>query len=109
MAELHDLQTLAASNTGRFPNGMQVEQVNDAARELEAMIARFVGGLHDGETLTVFGAPRYYHFPVPLVTGSVDDFLNLDYKAESHRSERYRRTAYDSETNTATYTYERTE
>jgi hypothetical protein len=40
MAELHDLSTLAAANTGRFPNGMQVEQLNDAARELEAMIAR---------------------------------------------------------------------
>lgn len=40
MAELNDLSTLAASNTGRFPNGMQVEQINDAARELEAMIAR---------------------------------------------------------------------
>jgi hypothetical protein len=40
MAELRDLQTSANANTGRFPNGMQVEQVNDAARELEAMIGR---------------------------------------------------------------------
>lgn len=40
MAELRDLSTSAASNTGRFPNGMQVDAVNDAARELEAMIGR---------------------------------------------------------------------
>jgi hypothetical protein len=40
MAELNDLTTTAATNTGRFPNGMPVEQLNDASRELEAMMGR---------------------------------------------------------------------
>ncbi len=40
MAELNDLSTSAASNTGRFPNGMNIDQLNDASRELEAMQAR---------------------------------------------------------------------
>lgn len=40
MAEIKDLFVTAANNTGRFPNGMQVSQVNDSCRELEAMLAR---------------------------------------------------------------------
>ncbi len=40
MAELTDLSTSANANVARFPNGMPVAQVNDAARELEAMIGR---------------------------------------------------------------------
>lgn len=40
MAELIDLATTAAGNTARFPENMQFRAVNDAARELEAMIAR---------------------------------------------------------------------
>lgn len=41
MAELNDLQITDANNTGRFPNGMQVEQINDAARALEGMLGRW--------------------------------------------------------------------
>jgi hypothetical protein len=40
MAELFDLSETAASNTARFPEGMQFRTVNDSARELEAMVAR---------------------------------------------------------------------
>lgn len=40
MAELIDLAVTAAGNTARFPENMQFRAVNDAARELEAMIAR---------------------------------------------------------------------
>ena len=40
MAEIKDLNVTAANNTGRFPNGVLVAQVNDSARELEAMLAR---------------------------------------------------------------------
>lgn len=40
MAELHDLAITAGNNTARFPEGMAVAGINDAARELEAMIGR---------------------------------------------------------------------
>ena len=40
MAEIQDLAVTAAGNTARFPEGMQFRNVNDSARELEAMIAR---------------------------------------------------------------------
>lgn len=40
MAEISDLAVLDANNTGRFPNGMPVTSINDAARALEGIIAR---------------------------------------------------------------------
>lgn len=40
MAELDDLSTTDASNTGRFPENMQFRNVNDSGRALEGMIAR---------------------------------------------------------------------
>lgn len=42
MAEIDDLNTTDASNTARFPEGMLPSAVNDAARALEGMLARFV-------------------------------------------------------------------
>lgn len=40
MAELADLRTLDAANTGRFPEGMTVPEINDGARALEGILAR---------------------------------------------------------------------
>lgn len=40
MAEINDLSVTAASNTGRFPEGMSIPALNNGARELEAMLAR---------------------------------------------------------------------
>ena len=40
MAEIFDLDATAANNTARFPENMQFRNVNDSARELEAMVAR---------------------------------------------------------------------
>lgn len=40
MGEINDLQIAANNNTSLFPNGMLIDQVNEAARELQAMIAR---------------------------------------------------------------------
>jgi len=42
MSEIHDLAIAAANNTDRFPEGMAINDVNDSARELEAMLGRFV-------------------------------------------------------------------
>ena len=41
MAEISDLAALAANNTARFGEGQIVPQINDGARELEAMLARW--------------------------------------------------------------------
>lgn len=72
------------------------------------MIARFVGGTEDGTTRVIPHGSRYYLVPLPPTTGSIEDFLNLDYEPE-YKTQFYRRTAYDHDTHTATYTYERTE
>jgi hypothetical protein len=40
MAEINDLNVNPATNTGRFPEGMLVPQINDAGRDLEAALAR---------------------------------------------------------------------
>lgn len=41
MAEITDLAANAALNTARFPEGMLVPSINNGARELEAMLARW--------------------------------------------------------------------
>jgi hypothetical protein len=41
MAEINDLSVTAASNTGRFPEGQPIPSINNGARELEAMTARY--------------------------------------------------------------------
>lgn len=40
MAELFDLNILDANNTGRWPDGMSVQSVNDSGRAMEGMHAR---------------------------------------------------------------------
>lgn len=58
MAELNDLSTSAASNTARFPEAMARSQVNNSARELEAILARADkdnnGSLTTGGTSTAY-------------------------------------------------------
>lgn len=41
MSEINDLDIVDANNTGRFPEGMLASDVNDSARELEGIIARW--------------------------------------------------------------------
>lgn len=40
MAEMSDLAVLDASNTGRWPEGMNIQDTNDAGRALEGILAR---------------------------------------------------------------------
>lgn len=58
MAEISDLRTAAANNTGRFPEGMLAPSLNDGARELEAIIARwfndFNGSIVSSGTSTAY-------------------------------------------------------
>jgi hypothetical protein len=41
LAEISDLAVLAANNTARFGEGQLVPAINDGARELEAIVARW--------------------------------------------------------------------
>lgn len=51
MAEISDLQVLDANNTARFPDGMNFYDVNDSARALEGILARWFRDL-SGYTIT---------------------------------------------------------
>lgn len=52
MAEINDLSTTDASNTARFPEGMNLSAVNNGARALEGMIARGLKDTIDGSATT---------------------------------------------------------
>lgn len=58
MAELNDLNENDASNTARFPNGMQVAALSDGARALEGLLGRDNkdrnGSLATGGTATAY-------------------------------------------------------
>jgi len=71
------------------------------------MMARFVGGVANGERRFVVHATRRYCFPVAPKSASLEDYLNLDYKPE-YKTDLYRRVWYDSEYDEAVYLYERT-
>lgn len=57
MAEINDLSPTAASNTARFPESMRVNAINNQARELEAIIARFYQDLNG--SVAVSGTDTY--------------------------------------------------
>lgn len=58
MAEISDLAVLDANNTARFPDGMPVTNINDSARALEGIIARYHrdtnGSIITGGTSTAY-------------------------------------------------------
>ena len=56
MAEIHDLSVTDASNTGRFPEGQAPSTVNDGARALEGMVARFYFDFAGGPAATLSGS-----------------------------------------------------
>lgn len=58
MAEISDLSVLDANNTARFPDGMPITSVNDSARALEGLLARWSkdinGSIITGGTATAY-------------------------------------------------------
>lgn len=56
MAEIHDLDPTDASNTGRFPENQAPSTVNDGARALEGLIARWESDQDYSVTATVSGS-----------------------------------------------------
>ena len=67
MAEINDLAITAGNNTGRFPEGMAVSAVNDAARELEAMLGRFSKDL-EGANVSSGSSTAYLLNPYRSIT-----------------------------------------
>ncbi|MCE2482981.1 MAG: collagen-like protein [Alphaproteobacteria bacterium] len=70
MAEIKDLEIVDADNTRRWPEGMAPSRVNNSARALEGMLARFVrdtsgelvaGGTAAAMTLATKRAIAAYH------------------------------------------------
>ncbi len=71
MAEINDLNVVDAGNTGRFPEGQSAPSLNDGARALEGLIARWHkdtdGSLTTGGTGTAYTltpnrvVPAYYN------------------------------------------------
>lgn len=59
MADITDLSTTDASNTGRFPEGMAPSDVNDGARALEGIIARWARDFGDGFVTTGGSSTAY--------------------------------------------------
>lgn len=79
MAELFDLDTTASNNTARFPENMQFRNVNDSARELEAMLARDFKDTNG--TLTTSGSSNAYTLTPNRTILSLTDGLNIAFKA----------------------------
>jgi microcystin-dependent protein len=79
MAEIKDLSTSAASNTTRFPENMQFRNVNDSARELEAMIAREFKDRN--MTLTASGSSGAFTVTTNQTITSLYDGLVIGFQA----------------------------
>jgi len=56
LAEIHDLDVTDASNTGRFPENMAPSAVNNGARALEGLLARFYFDLATAPLATLSGS-----------------------------------------------------
>lgn len=58
MAEVADLQVIDADNIGRFPEGQLLPTLNNGARALEAMLARYIKDIN-GSLVSTGTAPAY--------------------------------------------------
>ncbi len=79
MAEIFDLSETAASNTARFPEGMQFRTVNDSARELEAMVARTYKDTNG--SLTSGGSANAYTLTPKRTIASLVDSIVIAFEA----------------------------
>ena len=79
MAEIDDLEIVDASNTARFPENQAPSTVNDGARALEGIIARWNKDL-DGSVLTTGTATAYVYAANQTLTAYADGLtLGVDF------------------------------
>ncbi len=78
-AEIEDLDTTDASNTARFPEGMAPSAVNNGARALEGLLARFYNDL--GCRISTAGSSNAYTLAASQAVTSYFDGLILCFDA----------------------------
>lgn len=79
MAEINDLSVTDASNTARFPEGMAPSAVNDAARALEGIIARWSKDING--SLVATGSSNAYAVAANQTLSAYYDGLRLCFEA----------------------------
>lgn len=79
MAEIEDLNVTDASNTGRFPENQAPSTVNDGARALEGLLARFHEDLGARKAST--GSANAYVFAAAQTLGAYYDGLLIGFDA----------------------------
>lgn len=80
-AEINDLNQVDANNTGRFPENMAPSAVNDGARALEGIIARFYGDI--GGRVVTGGSATAYTYAATQTIGAYYDGLILTFDAHT--------------------------
>jgi len=80
-AEINDLNQVDANNTARFPEGQSPGSVNDAARALEGIIARFYGDI--GGRVTTTGTATAYAYAATQAISALYDGLILTFDAHT--------------------------
>ena len=78
-AEIEDLDTSDAANTGRFPENMAPSAVNNGARALEGLLARFYNDI--GCRISTGGSANAYTFAASQAITSYYDGLILCFDA----------------------------
>jgi hypothetical protein len=79
MAEISDLNVADASNTARFPEGMSPGAVNDGARALEGILARWFKDTNG--SLTSSGSSNAFAVTSNRTISSMVDGTRLSFKA----------------------------
>jgi len=79
MAEIDDLNTTDASNTARFPEGQAASTVNNGARALEGLLARFHEDLGARKSST--GSANAYAFAAAQTIAAYYDGLIIGFDA----------------------------
>ena len=77
MAEIHDLDTTDANNTGRFPENQAPSTVNDGARALEGIIARWEEDTNFSKVATLSGSVIQWtaHRTSLTLTGTTSNYV----------------------------------
>ena len=73
-AEINSLDPVDANNTARFPENMAPSAVNDAARALEGIIARFYGDL-SGKIVTTGTSTAYAYAATQTISAYYDGLI----------------------------------
>lgn len=83
-AEINSLDPVDANNTGRFPENQAPSSVNDGARALEGILARFYGDI--GGRIVTTGTATAYAYAATQTISALYDGLILTFDAHTTNS-----------------------